>query len=321
MIQQRLCVPCLNFEIYHRLFNHMTEKGVEQSVEDMNDTRKRLIHIHVCRGIGWKTIAKFFAYDRTLAAIFDMTETELKHIFSMRDTDATLFYYDLQQAKVENLQGVSVITLFDEAYPKLLRDIYDPPWVLYCRGDVSILKQANMLSVVGTRSPSRTGFAAMKKLLAPMIHEEWGIVSGLAQGIDSAAHRLALNSKTIAVLGSGFDHIYPESSRSLAVKIASEHLLISEYPPSRPAKPWQFPQRNRIISGLTLGTLVIEAREKSGSLITADQALEQGREVFAVPGSIFESRSYGTNRLIQQGAKLVLKAEDLLEEWSFQNTD
>lgn len=283
-------------------------------LDEMKGIRNRLIHIHACRGIGWKTIAKFFQYDRTLAAIFDMTETELRRVFLMRSGDASGFYHDLHWKGDDHLKGVRIITFFDEAYPAHLKDIFDPPWVLYCKGDVSIFQQLNMLSVVGTRSPSRTGLQAMRKLLTPLIHDGWGIVSGLAQGIDSAAHRLALKSQTIAVLGSGFNRLYPESSRPLADEIASAHLLVSEYPPDRPAKPWQFPHRNRVISGLTWGTLVIEAKEKSGSLITADQALEQGRDVFAVPGSIFESRSVGTNRLIQQGAKPVLTSEDLVEE-------
>lgn len=287
-------------------------------MDGMNDIRNRLIHIHHCRGIGWKTIAKFFEYDRTLAAVFEMTETELKHVFSMRSGDAAGFYRDLHRQDVDKPEGVSLITFFDEDYPAPLKDIFDPPWVLYCKGDVSVFKRRNMLSVVGTRSPSRTGVQAMQKLLMPLVDEGWGVVSGLAQGVDSAAHRLALRSSTIAVLGSGFNHLYPESSRPLADEIASGHLIVSEYPPDRPAKPWQFPHRNRVISGLTSGTLVIEAREKSGSLITADQALEQGRDVFAVPGSIFESRSFGTNRLIQQGAKLVLTADDLREEWQDQ---
>lgn len=280
----------------------------------MDDIRNRLIHIHGCRGIGWKTIAKFFEYDRTLAAVFERTETELKHVFSMRNGDAHWFYHDLHQPYGLHGQGVRVVTFFDVDYPQALKDIFDPPWVLYCKGEISLLQSRKMLSVVGTRSPSRTGLQAMQKLLMPLIDEGWGVVSGLAQGIDSAAHRLALKSHTMAVLGSGFDHLYPESSRPLADEIASSHLLVSEYPPDRPAKPWQFPHRNRVISGLTSGTFVVEARKKSGSLITADQALEQGRDVFAVPGSIFESRSFGTNRLIQQGAKLVLTADDLLEE-------
>lgn len=284
------------------------------------DTRKRLIHIHACRGIGWKTIAKFFEYDQTLEAVYHIPENELASVFSMRKDHASRFYEDLHRLRISDLQdhyhqkGIRIVTRLDEAYSPILKNIFDPPWVLYCKGDVSIFHEMHMLSVVGTRKPSNAGLQAIRKLLKPIVSRGWGVVSGLASGVDSAAHRLSLESRTIAVLGSGFDHIYPAGARSLADEIARDHLLISEYPPDATAQPWRFPHRNRVISGLTVGTLVIEAREKSGSLITADQALEQGRDVFAVPGSIFESRSVGTNRLIQQGAKLVLNADDLLEE-------
>ena len=290
-------------------------------MDEIRRMKQRLIHIHACRGIGWKTIAKFFEYDRTLEAIYTMGEAELTSVFSIRSDHASRFYRDLHRLSVSGLfyeykqRGIKVVTILDDNYPLLLKEIFDSPWALYCKGDVSIFHHAHMLSVVGTRSPSHSGLQALNKLIGPLISQGWGIVSGLARGIDSAAHRLALKSRTIAVLGSGFDHIYPENERPLADEIAASHLLVSEYPPNTEPQPWQFPKRNRIISGLTRGTLVVEAREKSGSLITADQALEQGRDVFAVPGSIFDARSVGPNRLIQQGAKLVLSAEDILEEW------
>lgn len=241
--------------------------------------------------------------------------------FSMRRGDTATFYEDLHRSSITEIlreykrKKIKIVSVFDAGYPPLLREIYDPPWVLYCKGNVSLFGTPRMLSVVGTRRPSRTGLQALRKILAPLVADGWGVVSGLADGIDSAAHRLALNARTIAVLGSGFEHVYPHGAQPLADEIASSHLLVSEYPPDTRAEPWQFPHRNRIISGLTKGTLVVEAREKSGSLITADQALEQGRDVFAVPGSIFEPRSVGTNRLIQQGAKPVLDAKDIREEW------
>lgn len=290
-------------------------------MDDKKEIRNRLIHIHACRGIGWKTIAKFFEYNATLESVYHMTATELETVFSIRKDRAGAFYEDLHHSTYADLlakyeeQEIQTMTILDENYPALLKGVFDPPWVLYCKGDVSIFQKRHMVSVVGTRNPSRAGLQALKKLLHPLIEQGWGVVSGLAEGIDSAAHRLSLRTRTIAVLGSGLERIYPASSKPLAEELASSHLLVSEYPPTAPARPWRFPHRNRIISGLTKGTLIVEAKEKSGSLITADQALEQGREVFAVPGSIFESRSVGTNRLIQQGAKLVLDAKDLLEEW------
>lgn len=290
-------------------------------MNEIDKIRCRLIHIHACRGIGWKTIAKFFAYDSTLESVYDMAETELETVFSIKKDRAVSFYQDLHNSTFSDLssgydqKGIQIVTIFDDSYPLCLKEVFDPPWVLYCRGELSIFQELHMLSVVGTRNPSRTGLQALKKLLVPLIDQGWGVVSGLADGIDSAAHRLSLRTRTIAVLGSGLDQIYPVNAKPLADELAVSHLLVSEYPPPVKARPWRFPHRNRIISGLTQGTLVIEAKEKSGSLITADQALEQGRDVFAVPGSIFEPRSVGTNRLIQQGAKLVLSAKDLLEEW------
>ncbi|WP_408010978.1 DNA-processing protein DprA [Pseudalkalibacillus sp. A8] len=206
--------------------------------------------------------------------------------------------------------------MFDTEYSSLLREIFDPPLVLYIKGDKALLTGRRILSVVGTRDASLNGHRSLEKILTPLIEKGWTIVSGLAFGIVIAAHRQAIASggSTIAVLGSGFHHVYRREHTDIARNIASSHLLVSEYPPDRKPAKWQFPMRNRIISGLSRGTLIIEAREKSGSLITGDQALQQGREVFAVPGSILEPRTRGTHYLIQQGAKLTTSAEDILEE-------
>ncbi|HET7629047.1 MAG TPA: DNA-processing protein DprA [Bacillales bacterium] len=286
-------------------------------MNEQADVRRRLIHIHECRGAGWKTIAKFLQADATLASIFTYSQSEFIKRFSMTGEYAKRFYEDLHTINVaEKLdlyrrRGIEIVTRFDDRYPPLLKHIFDPPWVLYCRGNVSLFQQSDMLSVIGTRNPSSYGLKVLRHLLLPLVRSGRGIVSGLAEGIDSAAHRLALQSATIAVLGSGLFHVYPKSERDLFEQIGRSHLLISEFPPDTPARPWQFPLRNRIISGLTKGTLVVEARERSGTLITADQALEQGRDVYAVPGSVFEPRSAGTNHLIQQGARLVTDASDL----------
>lgn len=287
----------------------------------MEDVRERLIRLHNCSGVTWKLIQRLFMFDRTLSILDRLTSEQLVHDFSVKQGRAEKILDDLHRKSISELideytqKHINVVTILDDAYPAYLKEIFDPPWILYCKGDVSILKREKSLSVVGTRRPSKRGLQTLAKLLDPLVNQNWTIVSGLAYGIDAESHRTALKSATIAVLGSGFDHIYPKAHEKLAGEIASAHLLASEYPPDQPANPWQFPQRNRIISGLTKGTLVIEARQKSGTLITADQALEQGREVFAVPGSILEPCSHGTNRLIQQGAKLVLDAEDIITEW------
>ncbi|MGA8944041.1 MAG: DNA-processing protein DprA [Thermoactinomyces sp.] len=217
-----------------------------------------------------------------------------------------------QELKKQNIQTV---TFFDEEYPALLKEIAQPPWVLYVRGDASLLS-GKALAVVGTRRPTPYGLRAARELVAGLVALDWTIVSGMASGIDGEAHRSALEAKgrTIAVLGTGVDVIYPKHHRSLYEKIAREGAVISEMPPGTQPFPWVFPQRNRIISGLSQGTLVIEAAERSGSLITAEFSMEQGREVFAVPGPMTSRQSQGTLQLIQDGAKCVRSVSDIAEE-------
>ncbi|MDT3415037.1 DNA processing protein [Brevibacillus aydinogluensis] len=211
--------------------------------------------------------------------------------------------------------GISFVCFWEEAFPPLLRNIPDPPLALFYRGDVSLLKQP-AIGVVGARKPTAYGRAACRHLVKQLAQTGMVIVSGLAYGIDAEAHRAALDAgaPTVGVMGCGIDQVYPVFHRRLYAEIGSSGLLLSEYPPGTPAKPGLFPERNRIISGLSLGVLVVEAAERSGSLITADCALEQGREVFAVPGPIFSEVSAGPHNLLKQGAKLVTNAADVLDE-------
>ncbi|WP_437558365.1 DNA-processing protein DprA [Acidithiobacillus sulfuriphilus] len=201
----------------------------------------------------------------------------------------------------------------DHDYPALLRHIPDPPMLLYLRGQRGLLDQA-MLAIVGSRSPSPGGAITAEAFAKTLAGTGLVIVSGLAAGIDAAAHRGALSSGTIGVMGTGPDRIYPRSNLGLAREMAKHGLLISEQPPGTGSRAGLFPRRNRIISGLCLGVLVVEAGEASGSLITARLAAEQGREVFAIPGSIHSPLSRGPHRLIREGAKLVESAMDVLEE-------
>ncbi|MDP8233692.1 MAG: DNA-processing protein DprA, partial [Candidatus Saelkia tenebricola] len=212
-------------------------------------------------------------------------------------------------------QGVEVLTIFDKSYPEMLKEIYDPPVVLYVKGILSD-KDDLSLGVVGSRKCTQYGIRATKELVASLKDYEITIVSGLARGIDSVAHKAALENKlrTIAVLGSGLGCIYPLENAKLANDIALSGAVISEFPfETKPLKQ-NFPRRNRIISGLSKGIVVIEAAQRSGALITVDFALEQGRDVFAMPGPVDSESSYGTNRLIKQGAKLIDSAEDILSE-------
>lgn len=226
-----------------------------------------------------------------------------------------------QAAQVKNpLTNVSairdrVITLVDDAYPALLKEIIDPPLALHYRGDPSLLAQLS-IAIVGSRRATPYGTNAASHLARQLASTGIVIVSGLARGIDAAAHHAALDAggKTIAVLGTGIDVVYPRGNARLFKRIEEHGLIVSEFPPGTPPKPENFPIRNRVISGLTRGTVIVEATKNSGSLITARMAAEQGRDVFAVPGSIFSATTVGTHRLIQYGAKLVHDADDVLEE-------
>lgn len=214
--------------------------------------------------------------------------------------------------------GHHIITLNDDVYPDLLREIQNPPLLLFVIGNLQLLKSAQ-LAIVGSRNPTPVGVETAFGFSQVLADAGLVITSGLASGIDAASHRGALASstgKTIAVMGTGLNQIYPARHKSLAEKIiAAGGVLLSEFPLYAKGKAWHFPYRNRIISGLSLGTLVVEAAIKSGSLITAKFAGEQGREVFALPGSIYNPVARGCHYLIQHGAKLVEQPTDILEEF------
>ncbi len=220
----------------------------------------------------------------------------------------------LQQQKMREC-GAQLVVLSDPRYPQALREIFDPPFAFFARGRVELLGSL-MLGVVGTRRPTPYGLAATERLSADLARAGLTIVSGMARGIDTAAHRAALAAagNTIAVLGCGVDIVYPSENRNLAAELATRGLILSEFPMGSPAFPQNFPIRNRIISGLGVGVLVVEGAQYSGSSITARLALEQGREVFAVPGSIVSKMSWGPNLLIKQGAKLVQDWNDVVVE-------
>jgi DNA processing protein len=221
---------------------------------------------------------------------------------------------DAEMAKIEKV-GARLLTLADDDYPALLKKIPDAPTVLYVRGQL-VPADDHALSIVGTRRATSYGRDAAYHFAKQLAAQDITIISGLAHGVDSAAHRGALDGggRTLAVLGCGIDRIYPADNQKLADDILRHGAIISEFPVGTPPDGRNFPRRNRIISGLALGVLVVEAPEKSGALITTTTAAEQGREVFAVPGNIFNPMSGGTNRLIQDGAKLVMAVEDILEE-------
>ena len=221
------------------------------------------------------------------------------------------------EAEMEKLARYSVRALSyrDEAYPSRLKEIYDYPPILYVRGKLEPADEW-CLAVVGTRRVTAYGRQVTEEIVADIARNKITIISGLARGVDSIAHQTALDvgGRTVAVLAGGLDAIYPAENLNLAKRIVENGALVSEYPLGVRPRPDHFPRRNRILSGMSLGVLVTEAGEGSGALITADMALEQNRDVLAVPGSILSPASQGTNRLIQQGAKLVRGCRDILEE-------
>lgn len=211
--------------------------------------------------------------------------------------------------------GRGILALCDPAYPRLLRTLADPPPLLYYLGDPEVLCQVQM-AVVGSRNPTPGGRETATAFSRYLARNGLVITSGLARGIDTAAHRgaIAAAGYTVAVLGTGVDRVYPAENRGLARRVAQTGVVVSEFPLGTPARAAHFPRRNRIISGLAVGTLVVEAASRSGSLITARLAAEQGREVFAIPGSIHNPMARGCHELIRQGAKLVETAAHILEE-------
>ena len=213
---------------------------------------------------------------------------------------------------------INIITLNSPGYPENLKNIYDPPPFLYVKGQIK-KEDNNAFAVVGSRNTSEYGVIATEEISRQLALRGITIVSGMARGIDSYAHQAALacRGRTIAVLGSGVDVIYPAENRKLYHAIAEHGAVISEYPMGTAPYSYNFPARNRIISGLSTGVLVAEASLKSGSLITARLALEQGRDVFAIPGNVFSYKCKGTNKLLRSGAKLVESADDIIEELQF----
>lgn len=211
--------------------------------------------------------------------------------------------------------GITAIGIEDEVYPKLLREIYAPPLMIFVRGEALSLLHGPCVAIVGARKASDNGRIVAVRIAEELSNKGICVVSGMAFGIDAAAHRGAMGGEvgTVAVMGVGIDSIYPASHTELADKILKNGLIVSEFPPGEPAYPFNFPQRNRVISGLSLGTVVIEAAEKSGSLITARIALSEGREVMACPGGAGHLPHRGTNRLIHDGAALVESGDDVAE--------
>ncbi|MDF2724622.1 MAG: DNA-binding protein [Paenibacillus sp.] len=287
----------------------------------MND-RDVLFGLHELEGVGWKTIQRLAQLTSGKFANLIGAGADDFIAWGMKPNIAHMMGKGLSEQWIEQRrqlytrQRIEWVTTLEPHYPTLLREIAQPPWVLYYKGDIRIADRP-AIAMVGTRTPTAYGKKVAFDLAVQLSAAGVCVVSGLARGIDSCAHRGALLQKggTAAVLGCGIDAIYPPENASLSAEIACGGVVISEYPIGTKLHPGLFPQRNRIISGLSLGTVVVEAASRSGSLITADQALEQSRDVFAVPGPITSPKSSGTLELIRQGAKMVAGVEHILEEY------
>ena len=280
-----------------------------------------LIHLNMIQGVGLKTVQCLRDVFGSAARTLQATPGELEKIDRLSPAMQDLLKRKPIQYPIEReLELIreydcQVVTLYDDAYPEYLKEIDTPPLVLYIRGELTP-EDALSLSIVGSRDAKDYGRKVSYRLSYQLAQRGLTIVSGLARGIDTSAHRGALEAggRTIAVMGSGLSFIYPAANSDLAEKITGSGALISEFPMGVKPKPRNFPRRNRIISGLTFGTVVVEASNRSGALITARLAGEQGREVFAVPGEIFSELSTGTHKLINSGAKLINTVDDLLNE-------
>lgn len=290
-----------------------------------NYEKSALCALHSIKGLGnrslWHIKSTLGSFELCLRAESDQLKTinlspeVINEILNIRQKAE-----QQKQWQIIREKGFDAISFEDESYPRLLRNISNPPYILYAKGDITLADNL-CLAVVGSRTATTYGKMAARKFGLELVQNNTVVVSGMARGIDTEAQLGALegNGHTIAVLGSGLDVIYPRENTKMFNQICETGLVFSEYPLGTAPEPGNFPARNRIISGLSRGVIVIEAMEKSGALITVDFALEQGRDVFAVPGPINSKTSVGTNNLIKQGAKLVTSVEDVLEEYFFNN--
>lgn len=283
------------------------------------NTAEALIGLNLIGGLGSARLSGLLEYFSAPEDIFAARTDKLIQFGLPAKTAQAIAAFDFSKLQAEissaGKLGLRIITLFDKDYPQQLKDISGAPIALYCLGGLT-KEDACSIAIVGSRRASVYGLNSAFKFAADLAQSGITVVSGLARGVDTYAHRGALKAggRTLAVLGSGFNRLYPPENKALAEEISRHGAVLSEFPLDTEPQRQNFPRRNRLISGLSLGVLVAEAAKNSGALITADFALEQGREVFALPGRIDSFTSTGTNAIIQQGAKLVTACADILEE-------
>lgn len=285
------------------------------------DTLADAVRLSMIAGVGPRLRKGLLEEFGTASAVLAATAGDLRRVQGIGAELARRIERAKDEIDVESelsrcaAAGITILSDQDAAYPRALREIYDPPGVLFVRGEIRP-PDALAIAIVGSRHATQYGLAQAERLAGSLARAGIAIVSGLARGIDAAAHRgaLAAGGRTLAVLGSGILNLYPPEHAQLAEEVSRQGAVLSEVPPHSPPLAGAFPQRNRIITGMSLGVLVVEASTNSGALISARHAMEQGREVFAVPGRIDSRVSHGCHRLIRDGAKLVETADDVLEE-------
>lgn len=287
-----------------------------------NSFQQKLLALHYVYPLTWQKFQRLYEY---LGDLDELTRCPISDLIKQLNITSHTANHIVSQYK--KLQNTSMVAYYEqhqiipvcygsEYYPMSLKALYDAPMVLYVKGDIQLLQQRKKMAVIGSRNATRYSEDVLKLLLPPLINEQFVIVSGLAKGADRLAHEATIHygGKTIGVLGHGFSHFYPRENQRLAEQMAMDHLLVTEYPPYIGVKKWHFPARNRIISGLSSALLVTESAMKSGTLITTELALELGKDVFAVPGSVLSEQSKGTNKLIKEGAIPVWNGHQILEE-------
>ena len=273
--------------------------------------------------MGAKRKNNLLQYFKTIEHLYNAKEDELLKVKGIGEKFAKEVIDSKEKLNIDKhiefmiKNNVDIISIQDKEYPKMLKNIYDPPVSLYIRGNKKILNN-DTIAIIGCRDCTQYGKNVAREMAYNISRQKVNIVSGLAKGIDGIAHSgtILAGGKTVAVLGNGLDTIYPQENMHLASQILKTGgAIISEYPLGEKPQKQNFPERNRIVSGMSKGIIVVEAKEKSGTLITVDYALEQGRDVFVVPGNINSEASNGTNNLIKQGAKLITSYKDVLEEY------
>ena len=308
--------------MHKRKSNPTLQKRKEKSTISENE-KKCWIWATLIKGIGARKKLKIINQFNSIEELYNATKEELLDKEGIGENTAKIILNQDKRKEVEqhlkymNNNNIEIITIKEKEYPQILKQIYDPPIAIYLVGNKKILNNLN-IAIIGCRECSNYGKNIARQLAYNIAKNKINIISGLAKGIDTEAHigTLEAREKTIAVLGNGIDTIYPKENVKIAKRIIQNGgAIISEYPLGTKPEKRNFPERNRIVSGMSKGRIVVEAKEKSGTLITVDFALEQGRDVFVVPGNLSSENSIGTNELIKQGAKIITDYRDVIEEY------